>query len=184
MLATYTTRSRWREWGADGDQFDDSGQKKDWRAAIALGNVATQEKTQSATVYLRGGTGGNLDRLSAFRIGGGTDYDRNPYRFRAHGYFFNEFLCDTFYGYNVDVHKQVSNSIVAYLAYDHAFANVFNGETFSSKTTQIRGVGGGIEYYGLFGGNLRVIYGYGMDADREDTDSKNHEMIVAYERYF
>ncbi|HTL52547.1 MAG TPA: hypothetical protein VL860_08245 [Planctomycetota bacterium] len=207
LMGIFTQRLHWEGWGLP-SRFANSNSQADYpKFALASGADQTQMTGDQVnfSFALRAGYGEDLDRFSAFRLGGGTDMDRDLNRAPLYGYHFEEFLADRFatvlFDFGVKFNglmgtpdgggpdgARLANSAAEntgtisrfHVYYQQAYMNEMNlgVDQISKKPTWKRAAGTALTTSVMSGVYVRVDLAYGFDARRKNDSVKGGWELV------
>lgn len=203
LLGIWTKRLRWDPWGLP-TRFDnaDTSNADYPKIALAAGMDQTQVTGDQVnfSFAMRAGWGEDLDRFSAFRLGGGTNMDRDLNRAPLYGYHFEEFLTNRFVTVMIDFgvrfdglnptatpppgtaadrlqqSAQQSTAEITrfHIYYQHAWLNEYNlgSDRISKQFQEKKSAGVALTTSVVTGVYVRADAAYGFDALRKDNTEK------------
>ncbi|MGH7145684.1 MAG: hypothetical protein ACREJ2_16360 [Planctomycetota bacterium] len=203
LMGIFTHRLNWHAWGSP-TRFNNAAAADSYYPKVAMAGGMDQNQVSgdqvNFSVNFRAGWGDNLDRFSAFRLGGGTDLDRDLNRAPLYGYHWEEFLADRFATFMVDFGVKFnglngnanapagnngqpiptpgltsSAAITRYhIYYQHAILNEMNEDSdqMSKKLEQKKAAGMALTTSYINGVYIRVDVAYGFDAVRQNGQKK------------
>jgi hypothetical protein len=149
-----------------------------------LGQLGAKIPVDQTTWFLlfTGGTGHDLDELSAYRLGGNI-VNADPAIYTLHGYYTKEFFARDFGLVNFEVRQQVNEQHQVTL---HLYGDCAAERSVPPDQTNERvlpGIGAGVGFRSFWKTDVLVSYGYGFNAVREG-DRGGHEVALGIERKF
>jgi hypothetical protein len=149
-----------------------------------LGLLSAKLPAGPVTVFgrLAGGTGNNLDQLSAWKIGGNL-VGVESWSYPVHGYYTREFLAADFGLANLELIVPISKKHGVRGHFYADWAVLKQVPPAQQDWDNIFGIGVGVGFRAPWGINTLLTYGYGFNAVR-DGDRGGHELALALEKSF
>lgn len=153
--------------------------RDDYRRLFAAATVRWPVGTAFVGARLCGGTGADLDELSAWKLGGNLK-QLGLYTYTLHGYYTREFIARDFALANLAVSHPLADwrRLTGHLYLDHAIVRLLD-----DKWRPFTGLGAGLSCRAWWDTDVLVSYGYGVQAVR-DGHRGGHEIALALERRF
>jgi hypothetical protein len=179
VLADANYRDDFRAFGPVGSPFQANSNYQ-----RLLGQLGAKIPVDQTTWFLlfTGGTGHDLDELSAYRLGGNI-VNADPTIYTLHGYYTKEFFARDFGLVNFEVRQQVNEQHRVTL---HFYADCAAERSVPPDQTNERvlpGLGAGVGFRSFWKTDVLVSYGYGFNAVR-DGDRGGHEVAIGLEKQF
>jgi hemolysin activation/secretion protein len=160
-------RSHWAAWGPSGAAFATSNRYRKITAGagllLPLSHFFPTLRRHHIGLQITGGTGSRLDRLSCYKLGGSLPTGRTPTQVR--GFYPGELFATDFALVNFSYELPLAEwrQLALHLGAD--YATLRRDDIAERHWSDYRGAGVGASLR-LFGADLLVGYGYGINAPR------------------
>lgn len=154
------------------------------RVWARTGGIIKLPAGHAVRLFLTGGTAGDPDALSSFRLGSALPF-RSEFPLVLHGYYLDEVFARRFWLFNGGYRFPVwpgSQRVTLQLSFDYAQVDYVPGHEL--PRTGLRGVGADLCVVLTPRVTLVIGYGYGFDAPRGDGDFGGHEAHTLLELRF
>ncbi len=177
-------RSNWTQWGPAGAPFVTSNRYQKIIAGVGgllpVDKFFPSLKHHHIGLQVTGGAGNRLDRLSSFKLGGSLPAGREPSQLR--GFYGNEFFASDFVLVNFSYEFPLAEWRQLALHVGADYATLRRDDIAERSWNNYQGVGGGVSFK-LFGADMLVSYGYGINAPRLGSEG-GHEVTAQFFKSF
>jgi hypothetical protein len=182
LLADVNFRTGFHAFGPVGSRFPSAS---NYERFLASATVRWPFGPVVGMLRICGGTGNNLDELSAWSLGGNL-LQVGRYSQTLHGYYVREFLAKDFLLVNSSVSMPLGDwrELTGHLYLDHATARLLDPRTgVTAGWRDLTGLGAGLSLKAWWDTTVLLSYGYGFQAVRNENRG-GHEIGFALEKKF